>query len=303
MTPARRKPVNGRISPGDGLVLAASLVTVTFWASAFVGIRAAGQDLSPGSLAFGRLLVGTLLLGVAVAVRRVRIPRGRSLILSAAAGVVWFGAYNVALNTGELFIDAGTAAMVVGIAPALIVLAAGMFLNEGYPRRLLVGAAIALGGATLIGLAVADFSATNGVWVGVVLCLLAALAYAAGVTLEKPALADANPLAVTFVAAAVGVTVTAPFGTRLVGEIGEASASAVAWMLYLGAFPTAVAFLTWGFALARSRAGSLGSTTYLVSPIAVGMGWLLLGEAPPPLAIVGGAVSILGVIVARTARA
>src|SRR2546423_7827788 len=37
--------------------LAAGLVTVTAWGSAFVGIRAAGHALSPGSIALGRLLV------------------------------------------------------------------------------------------------------------------------------------------------------------------------------------------------------------------------------------------------------
>ena len=35
----------------------AGLVTVTAWGSAFVGIRAAGDELSPGALALGRLLV------------------------------------------------------------------------------------------------------------------------------------------------------------------------------------------------------------------------------------------------------
>ena len=43
--------------------LAAALVTIGLWASAFVGIRAAGEDISPGPLAFGRLVIGAVLLG------------------------------------------------------------------------------------------------------------------------------------------------------------------------------------------------------------------------------------------------
>ena len=39
--------------------------------------------------------------------------------------------------------------------------------------------------------------------------------------------------------------------------------------------------------------------TYLVPPIAIVLGWLLLGEAPPALAIVGGAICLAGVAVAR----
>ena len=52
------------------LAPAAALLTVTLWASAFVGIRSAGHHLSPGALALGRLLVGSAALGMVVLVRR-----------------------------------------------------------------------------------------------------------------------------------------------------------------------------------------------------------------------------------------
>lgn len=51
----------------DRLALAAALVTVTLWASAFVGIRAVADDLSAGSLALGRLVVAAVALGFVVA--------------------------------------------------------------------------------------------------------------------------------------------------------------------------------------------------------------------------------------------
>jgi drug/metabolite transporter (DMT)-like permease len=43
----------------------------------------------------------------------------------------------------------------------------------------------------------------------------------------------------------------------------------------------------------------VGAITYLVPPISVVLGWLLLDESPPALALVGGAVCLLGVVVAR----
>jgi drug/metabolite transporter (DMT)-like permease len=71
-------------------------------------------------------------------------------------------------------------------------------------------------------------------------------------------------------------------------------------VLYLGIFPTAVAFTTWAFALGRTTAGRLGSTTYLVPAIAIALGWLMLGEVPPVAAIFGGVVAIGGVVIARS---
>jgi hypothetical protein len=41
---------------GESLALLAALSTVVLWASAFVGIRAAGRSFSPEALALGRLL-------------------------------------------------------------------------------------------------------------------------------------------------------------------------------------------------------------------------------------------------------
>jgi drug/metabolite transporter (DMT)-like permease len=43
----------------------------------------------------------------------------------------------------------------------------------------------------------------------------------------------------------------------------------------------------------------MGSTTYLVPPLAILLGWTFLGETPPWLAVVGGAVCLGGVMVAR----
>ena len=57
----------------------AALVTVVLWASAFVGIRAAGEDVSPGALSLARLLVGSAALGALVLVRQERFPARRDL--------------------------------------------------------------------------------------------------------------------------------------------------------------------------------------------------------------------------------
>ena len=79
----------------------AALVTVVLWASAFVGIRAAGEDLSPGALSLARLLVGSAALGALVLVRREQFPARRDLFGIAVGGVLWFGLYNVVLNAGS----------------------------------------------------------------------------------------------------------------------------------------------------------------------------------------------------------
>jgi drug/metabolite transporter (DMT)-like permease len=293
-----------RYGPGDGsadrLALGAALLTIGLWASAFVGIRAVAGDISPGPLALGRLVIGFIVLGLLVAARRAALPRGRDLVPVAAVGVLWLGAYNVALNSAERLVDAGTAAMLVGVGPLLIAVLGWLFLREGLPPRLVAGCVVAFGGAVVIGAATSGSGATTDATAGIALCLVAAVAYAAGVTFQKPVLARSSALGVTWLAFGVGALVTAPAAPQLVAELGAAPVESVAWLAYLGLFPTAIAFTTWAFALARTSAGRLGATTYLVAPVAILLSWGLLGEVPPVLAIVGGAVCIGGVIVARS---
>jgi drug/metabolite transporter (DMT)-like permease len=280
-----------------GLALAAALVTVSLWASAFVGIRSASRELSPGALALGRLTIASLALGLLVIVRRERLPSPGDLPAIALCGLAWFGLYNIALNEAEQRVDAGTAAMLVNIGPILIALLAGLALREGFPRPLLAGCAIAFAGSVVIGSATSG----NGVkpsW-GAVLCVAAAVFYAIGVVAQKPVLARVSPLALTWVACMFGALVCVPFAGTLADELPETSASAIGWMAYLAIVPMAIGFLTWGYALARTTAGRMGSMTYLAPPIAILLGWLLLAETPPLLAVAGGALCLGGVIVAR----
>ncbi len=278
------------------LAAGAAAVTVVLWASAFVAIRHVGQEMSAGALTLGRLLIGSVLLGIFVFTRPRRWPAREDWKLLLVCGLLWFGAYNLALNAAERHLDAGTTAMLVNIGPLLIALLAGVLLKEGFPRQLVIGSAVAFGGVVLIGLS--SSSGKAEVW-GVVLCLAAAAAYAIGVVSQKPLLARLPALEVTWLSCVIGAVACLPFGPALVREVRP---STIWWVVFLGAFPTAIAFTTWAYALARTTAGRMGATTYLVPPITIFLGWLLLGESPAPLAYAGGLLCLLGVAVSRYRR-
>ncbi|MET7734112.1 DMT family transporter [Streptomyces sp. NPDC005402] len=280
------------------LAAAAATVTVVLWASAFVSIRSAGAAYSPGALALGRLLSGALALGVICLIRREGLPPRSAWRGIAISGVLWFGFYMVVLNWGEQQVDAGTAALVVNIGPILIALLGARLLGDAMPPRLLAGMAVSFAGAVTVGLSMSDDGGSSVL--GVVLCLLAAIAYAGGVVAQKPALGSATPLQVTTFGCFTGAVVCLPFAGQLVSEAADAPASATLNMVYLGVFPTALAFTTWAYALARTTASRMGATTYAVPALVVLMSWLALGEIPGLLTLVGGALCLAGVAVSRS---
>jgi drug/metabolite transporter (DMT)-like permease len=278
--------------------IAAATVTVVLWASAFVGIRAAAPHFSPGSLALGRLLAGAVTLLIFLLISRQGLPPRAAWPGIVVSGVIWFGIYMVALNWGEQLVDAGTAAMLVNVGPAVMALLAGWLLKEGFPPRLLAGIGVSFAGTIVVG-----FSMSRGGQasvLGVALCLVAAVTYAAGVVAQKPALKHATALQATTFGCVIGAVACLPFAGQLVADVSEAPLAITLNVVYLGVFPTAIAFTTWAYALARTTAGKMGATTYAVPAVVVVMSWLLLDEVPGWLTLAGGALCLAGVAVSRS---
>ncbi|WP_433379119.1 DMT family transporter [Actinoplanes sp. CA-142083] len=277
--------------------LVAAAVTVIFWASAFVSIRSAGAAYSPGALALGRLATAAVLLGAFALIRRVGWPDRRAWPGILTSGLLWFGGYMVFLNWGERLVDAGTAALIVNVGPILIALLSARLLHEAAPRSLWLGIAVSFAGTAVVGLSMSSGGSSS--LLGVLLCVLAAITYAIGVVSQKPALRYGSALQITTYSALVATLALLPFSGVLLHEVADAPASATLNMIYLGVGPTAIAFTTWAYALARTSAGKLGATTYVVPALVVLMSWLFLGEVPGWLTLAGGALCLAGVAVSR----
>ncbi|MGL5861009.1 MAG: DMT family transporter, partial [Phycicoccus sp.] len=205
--------------------------------------------------------------------------------------------YNLALNAAEQRIDAGTAALIVQIGPILVALLATVFLGERLTRWLFVGMVVGFAGVAVI--AGASSGGSTGDQVGVWLAVVAAVTYAVGVLAQKPLLGRLPGPEVTWLACVVGTVTCLPWAGELVGVIRTAETVDLLWIGYLGVFPTAVAFSTWAFVLARGDAGTVTLTTFLVPFIATLLAWLLLGEVPPALAFAGGVLAVAGVALTR----
>jgi drug/metabolite transporter (DMT)-like permease len=138
--------------------------------------------------------------------------------------------------------------------------------------------------------------------IGVMLCVVAAVCYAAGVVFQKPALGHASAIQVTTFGCFTGTAACLPFAGQLISPLGSAPASEVLNVVYLGLFPTILGFTTWAYALARTPSGKRGATTYAVPGLVVLMSWLILGQVPRWLTLAGSALCLAGVAVSRGRR-
>jgi drug/metabolite transporter (DMT)-like permease len=275
------------------LPVLAGLGVVVLWASAFPAIRVASPALGPIGLSIARLLVAAVVLVVAAAATRSRLPRPRDLGWIAACGFFGMTAYQLLLNAGELFVPAGTASIVVAAAPLVSVAVARILFRERITVLTIVGSSVAFGGVVFVCLARAGVSLSAAVWIVVAAMVVQGIYH----PLQRPLLARYSGLEVACYSMVAGTVMTLPFVPFGIDQL--ISAGPAPWLAaaYLGLLPSALGFVLWGYAVARMTVAASTSLLYLVPPVAVLISWLWLGEAPVPAELLGGAVVIAGVVI------
>ena len=276
---------------GPVFLVSAVAFTVMVWASAFVAIRAALHGFSPVPLAALRYLIASLAIAVVFAVKRPRRISVRNLPRVAIAGVIGITVYNVALNMGERTVNSASASFVGNTVPVFTAALATFALAERLSPFAWGGLFLSLAGAGLIGFG----QGSPRFETGVILVLAAALSQAAYFVLQKPLLNLYAPLEFTGVAIWAGTAVLLPVLPVAFRQLWSAPASATLSVIYLGLFPAAGGFLAWAYVLSRVPAARAASFLYFVPGVSAGLGWLLLGERPSWLVLLGGSVSLMGV--------
>jgi drug/metabolite transporter (DMT)-like permease len=291
MTRSRTLDRSSRLAVG-----AAVATTVVLWGSAFVAIRVALRGYGPIELAAGRYVVASVLFGVVLIVIRPTVPRHTHMPRILALGVTGFALYNFALNIGEQTVTAGAAALIVGIVPLLTALLATLFLGEAVRPRLVFGLVISFGGSALIALGEGGGVRFES---GALLLLVAAVSLASYFVLQKPLLSEFRGLELTAYAVWAGTLVMLPGSLRIPDQLMTAPVDATLSMIYLGIFPGALAYVTWAYALGRRPAAQIAQYLYAAPLVSALLGFVLIDERLPLLAIVGGALTLAGVVVGR----
>ena len=269
------------------------------WGASFLFIAEGLEALGPNGVTFVRIFVGFLTLSTIPAARR---PLARSdWPATAALGVLWLAFPLSMFPFAEQHVSSALTGMLNG-ATALFAAAVASLLARRMPSRtVLIGLAVGLLGGVLVALpGIADGGGSGGQAQGILLIVAALISYGIAVNLARPLQQRNGALPVIWRALGLAVLLTAPLG---VPDVINAhwTPRAVAALLTLGAFGTAVAHVMTATAAGRMGATAASATTFLIPVVALALGVGVRHEHVAWLSILGAAVCLAGAWMIRQA--
>lgn len=276
----------------DTRIIIALGITILLWASSFAAVRASLQAFTPGHIALLRFLIASVLLAVFALTTRIKPPELKDIPVIFLLGFLGIAAFHTAQNYGQVTVTAGSTGMIFGSVPIFTAILATIFLREKLKLGGWLSIFISFLGISLIALGEREGVKFNP---GVFMLLLAAIATASYFVLQKPYLIRYSALQLVTYIIWAGTLLLLVFIPGLIQEVINAPIEATITIIYLGIFPSAVAYVTWSYALSRAPAVRVTSFLYLQPVFAVIIAWIWVNEIPALISIIGGVITILGV--------
>jgi drug/metabolite transporter (DMT)-like permease len=275
------------------------------WGASYLLIKIALDGIEPMMIVFARVLGAALLLYVVVALRGgeehaalrgLRRQPGRTLVQGALAVAIPFSLISI----GETQISSGLTGVLISPGPLFIAMLAPLIdPTEKVDRRGTVGLVVGFAGVILlIGV---DTVHSLGEFLGALAMVGAALSYGLAAMYVRLKFRGVPPLVVSFSACATAAVLTFPAALATVGS-NSPDAGEIAAVVALGIVGTAIAFYLYFGLIQEAGAGKAALCGYLIPPLALAYGAVLLDEEITPAAIAGLVLILGGVALASGER-
>ena len=290
------------------------MTTVFLWSSAFPITKIAAQAFTPNALGLFRCtLAAGILLGIGWKNHLCKPKKPAHILLFLLSGGLGFTLYMLFFNTGMLTLNSAVASLIIATTPVLTAAGASVLYHEKIRPAGWCAIAAAFGGVAILLLSDIIGNGTSGTGTGIagseitmgsgLLFMIGAAIVFCGYNLLNRKLLSMGYTAVETVtwSMVTGALLLMFVLPQTLPQIGQAAASclpSLAAAVYLGAMPSATAYLLWSraFSLAE-KTSDVTNYQFLTPLLSTAMGFAMLGEVPSLSTIAGGLVIIASLVV------
>ncbi|MEC3420878.1 DMT family transporter [Bacillus cereus] len=280
----------------DLRIICAHAFTILIWGTAFPAIRLRLESYTPEHLTLLRLLIASFILLLFSFIYKLRLPDLKDIPAIFIFGALGFTIYHIALNYGEKTVNAGSASLIISVTPIVTAILASVFLNDKMKLNGWLGGVISFAGIALISFSQGDAIQLNS---GGLFILLAAISESLFFVFQTSYLKKYGFLPFTIYTILSSTVCMLIFLPGVYQEILTAPLEVNLSVIYLGVFPTVLPYIALAYIISRAGASEATSSLYLTPITACFIAWIWLGEVPTLVSIIGGGITILGIVIAH----
>lgn len=276
-----------------------AFTTVFLWSSAFPITKFAAAAFTPNVLGLLRCSLAAVILLIIGRVNRIQGPKKPLHIpLFLLSGGLGFSLYMIFFNSGMLTLTSATSSLIIATTPVLTAIGASWLYREKIKPVGWCAIAAAFAGVAVLLLTDTSKGGLSG-GEGLFWTMAAAVVFC-GYNLMNRKLLSMGYTAVECVTWSMvcGAIWLMPFLGQAIPQVMAAPTVSVIATVYLGAMPSATAYLLWSNAMSLARKTSDVSNFQFLTPLlSTAMGFALLGEIPGLMTVVGGMIIVASIVI------
>lgn len=282
----------GGQAAGATTALAGVLMVLT-WGSSSVATKVGMGGYDPGQLTLFRFLITSAVMILFAAATRMRLPDRRDVLPLVGLGIVGISIVQFTFTYGMVSVDPGTATFLVSTVPVMAAVIARFVLGERLTVAGWTGIALTVVGTTVLVLGKGqgvDYTR------GALILLFGAFAEAWYYILQKPFLQRYSGIEVSTWALIAATLPMVVFLPGLGGQIASATAMETGAVVYVALGAGVVGYACMAIVNSRLPASVAAVLMAGLPPVALIVAWIWLGTVPPALSVLGGLLSLVGVL-------
>lgn len=267
--------------------------TVLLWASAFVCTKIALTYFTASAVGVLRYLVASIILVVIIFYKRIGLPERRDVPKFLLSGALGFTFYMITFNEASRSLTSATGSVIIASAPVVTALFANVVFKEKIRPKGWLAIAVEFVGIVILTLWDGVFSMNKGIFwmLGAAVCI-------SGYNLfQRYYMKKYTPLQSTAYNIFAGTVLLLVYLPDAVRQLVRAPIQQWLVVIFMGIFPSALAYLWWTKALSIAEKTSDVTNFMFVTPlITTLMGFLIIGEMPTAATFIGGVIIIIGLL-------
>ncbi len=271
-----------------------AIITILFWAMAFVFTKLGLEYFNVYTLSFLRYLFASLTLVVILTFMKINKPQKEDLFTFLCSGGIGFFIYVILFTKGTGMVSSATGSIVIAMVPIFTAFLASFFYKERLKNYQWFAIAIEFVGILVLTLMNGTLSINQGIlWL-----VVAALCLATYNLLQRKLTMKYSPLEASTYSIFIGTLFLCIFLPSSIEPTLHAPIKQIIYVMILGIFSSAIAYISWSKAISIAPKTTYVSNYMFVTPfLTTILGFTTMGEIPDNSTILGGVIILSGLFI------